>query len=292
MPDDMASNTQARETPLRRENPPAVRRNVAWRVWQEIEDNNIFLVAGGVTYAVLLALFPGLAAMVSIYGLLLDAGQIEQQIGALAGVLPEQSQKLLADQLHQLASASGGALGFGAVVGLLLALWSASRGMSGMMTALGIAYEEKERRSFLRFNLIALALTIGAVIGGLIAVTLVALLPAVVEFVGVDVTAKWVLLGLQWPLLVVLVLAGLGVLYRYGPDRREPRWHWVSPGAITATATWIIASIGFTTYVANFASYDKTYGSLGGAVVLLTWLYLSAFVVLLGAAINAQVERR
>jgi membrane protein len=272
--------------------PPRGWKDVLWRAWKEVSDQNLFLIAGGVTYAILLALFPGLAALVSLYGLVFDAGQIEQQVAALSGVLPTQTQELLSQELHSLVQASSGALSFAAVVGLLLALWSASRGMSGLITAINIAYEEKERRGFFRLNLIAIGLTLGALLGGVIAITLVAVLPAAAQLLGVGSGTKWLLLLVQWPLLIVLVMFGLAALYRFAPDRDKPQWRWVSPGAIAATILWIVASIGFTVYVANFNSYDKTYGSLGGVVVLLTWLYLSALMVLLGAVINAQSERQ
>ncbi len=262
------------------------------RAWQEVSDNNLFLVAGGVTYSALLALFPALAALVSIYGLALDANEIEHQVDTLGTVLPEQSRQMLVTELHQLATSSSSALSFGAVIALLFALWSASRGMSGMMTALDIAYEQKESRSFFRFNLVALVLTIAVIIGGIIAIALVAVLPAAVQLIGLGSTTKWILLIVEWPLLILLVMTGLAALYRYAPDRRQPQWRWTSPGAITATALWVIASMAFTAYVANFGSYDKTYGSLGGVVILLTWMYLSAFVVLLGAVINAQAEEQ
>ena len=240
----------------------------------------------------LLALFPGLAALVSLYGLAFDTAQIEKQVAALSGVLPAQTQELLSQELHSLVEGSSGALGFAAIVGLLLALWSASRGMSGLITAINIAYEEKERRSFVKFNLIAIGLTLGLVVGGALAIALIAVLPAAGQLLAVGSATKWMLLLVQWPLLIVLVMLGLAVLYRFGPDRDKPQWRWVSPGAITATVFWIVASIGFTVYVANFNSYDKTYGSLGGVVILLTWLYLSALMVLLGAVINAQSERQ
>src|SRR6478735_1624925 len=146
--------------------PPRGWKDILWRAWREVSDQNLFLVAGGVTYAILLAMFPGLAALVSIYGLVFDAGQIERQVAALSGVLPAQTKELLSQQLHSLVQASNGALGFAAVAGLLLALWSASRGMSGLLTAINIAYEEKERRGFLRLNLIAIGLTLGFLAGG------------------------------------------------------------------------------------------------------------------------------
>jgi membrane protein len=266
--------------------------DVLWRSWGEVGDANLFLIAGGVTYAILLALFPGLASLVSLYGLMLDASQIEKQVGALSAVLPEQTQQLLTQQLHNLVAASGGALGMAAAVGLLLALWSASRGMSGLITALNIAYEEKERRGFFKFNMVALGLTLGMMVGGIVVIALVAVLPAAVQFLDLGGATKWLLLVVQWPLLIVMVMVSLAVLYRYAPDRDKPQWRWVSPGAISATILWIIASIGFTVYVANFNSYDKTYGSLGGVIILLTWLYLTALMVLLGAVVNAQSEKQ
>jgi membrane protein len=272
--------------------PPVGWKDVIWRAWREISDQNLFLIAGGVTYAVLLALFPGLATLVSLYGLVFDASHVEKQIGALSGMLPPQGQELLSQQLHSLVEASSSQLGLGAFVGLLLALWSASRGMSGLITAINIAYEEKERRGFFKLNMIALGLTLGLLVGGIVAIALVAVLPTAVQFVAVGTATKWLLMVVQWPLLIVLVMLGLAALYRYAPDRNKSQWRWVSQGAITATLLWIVASIGFTAYVANFNSYNKTYGSLGGVVILLTWLYLSAFTVLLGAVINAQSERQ
>ena len=266
--------------------------DVLWRAWGEISDQNLFLIAGGVTYALLLALFPALAALVSLYGLVFDASQIETQVGALSGVLPAQTQELLTEQLHKLVEASGGALGVSAIVGLVLALWSASRGMSGMITALDIAYEEKERRGFFKLNMIALGLTLGLMVGGAIVIALVAVLPAALQVFALGPATKWVLLVVEWPLLIILVMLGLAVLYRYAPDRDKPQWRWVSPGAGAATILWVVASIGFTVYVANFNSYDKTYGSLGGVIILLTWLYLSALMVLFGAVLNAQSEKQ
>jgi membrane protein len=267
-------------------------KDIAMRSWAEVSGNNIFLVAGGVTYAVLLALFPGLAALVSIYGLLLDPSQVEKQVAAMSQVLPPESTQMIGDQLQKLVSASQGSLSVSAGVALVLALWSASRGMSGMLSALNIAYDEKETRSFIKVNLLAIALTIGMLVGGTVIIALVGVLPAVLQLVGLESSTWWLLLVLEWPLLIAVVMAGLAVLYRYAPDRHPPRWRWVSPGAIVATLLWLLGSVAFTVYVSHFNSYDKTYGSLGGVVVMLTWLYLSAFVSLFGAVINAQSERQ
>ncbi|MEA2731086.1 MAG: rane protein [Acetobacteraceae bacterium] len=262
------------------------------RSWAEVSDNNIFLAAGGVTYAVLLALFPALAALVSIYGLLLDPAQVERQVAALSNILPQESTRMIGDELHKLVGAPHGSLSISAGVALLLALWSASRGMSGLISAFNIAYQEKETRGFVKLNLIAIGLTVGMLVGGTVIIALVGVLPAAIQFIGLGSVTQWLLLVLEWPLLIVVVMTGLAVLYRYAPNRRTPRWRWVSPGALAATALWLLGSVGFTVYVTHFNSYDKTYGSLGGVVVMLTWLYLSSFVTLFGAVINAQSERQ
>lgn len=267
-------------------------KDVGWRVVAEISDKNLLLAAGGVAYSVLLGLFPGLVALVAIYGLVFDPNQIEQQVNALSGALPAEARQLVAGQLHSTASSSSGTLGLAAIVGLVLALWSARGGASGLISAINIAYEENEKRSFFRFNLIALTLTVCTIVAGLLAITLIAGLPAAMQPLGVGGFLKWLILVLEWPLLVVLFMGGLAVLYRFAAARNEPQWRWVTPGAMAATVLWIAGSILFSIYVGKFGSYNKTYGSLAGAVVLMTWLYLSAFLVLLGAAINAQLEEQ
>jgi membrane protein len=166
-------------------------KDIVLRAWTEVSEANLFLVAGGVTYAILLALFPGLAALVSIYGLLLDPSQIEKQVGSMTGILPEQARQMLSEELHTLVSSSSGALGLSAILALLLALWSASRGMSGLITALNIAYQEPEKRGFFKLNLVAIGLTIGLTIAGIIVVALVAVLPAAVEFLPLGTLSKW-----------------------------------------------------------------------------------------------------
>lgn len=267
-------------------------KDVLWRAWKQASQDNIGILAGGVTYGVLVALFPALAALVAIFGLVADPNVIEQQVNSLNGVLPGEAQKLIGSQLHTLTSHSHSALSIGAAVAFLVALWSASRGMSGLATALNISYGEKETRGFFRFNLLVLALTIGAIIGGLIGIGLIAGVPAFVGMMHLGQTTRWLALILEWPLLIVLMMLALAVLYRLAPNRDAPQWRWISPGALIATLLWLIASVAFTVYVSHFGSYDATYGSLGAIIVLLTWLYLSAYVVLLGAEINAEAERQ
>jgi membrane protein len=267
-------------------------KDILIRAWHDSSEKNISLVAGGVTYYVLLALFPGLAALVSIYGLIANPATIASTINSLSGMVLPSAQKLISDELHQLVSTSHGALGFGAIIGILIALYSASRGMSGMISALDIAYGQEEKRSFIRFNLLALALTVGLLIGGIIALALVAILPAVLSSIGASGIIKTIIYIFEWPVLIALMMGMLAVLYRYAPDRDEPRWAWTSPGAIAASVLWVIVSILFSIYVAHFGNYNKTYGSLGAVVVLMTWLWLTAYLVLLGAEINGESERQ
>jgi membrane protein len=293
--DTGSQSGRGREASDPRQIPAPGWKDVLWRTYNAINEKNLFLVAGGVTYYVLLALFPALLSLVFIYGLVFDRAQVEKQVNAMAGLLPESARQLIATELHQIVTSSGGALSIGVVISLLFALWSASRGMSGMMSGLDIAYGEVDQRSFIRFNLIALALTLGLLVAGVVVIALVAVLPAVTTALqgsGGGGLFKWVVLILEWPVLMAFMMFLLAVLYRYAPDRRAPQWLWASPGAIVGSLLWIIGSILFSIYVANFANYNATYGSLGAVIVLLTWLYLSAFVVLLGAQINAEIERQ
>lgn len=289
-PDPGTHRGRQAETPA--QIPPAGWKDIVWRAYKETGRDNISLVAGGLTYYMLLALFPALVVLVSLYGLFSNPADVHQQMQALSATMPGGAQDVIGTELDQIAKSSGGALSFGVVVGFLVALYSASRGMSGMIMALNIAYEQQETRGFIRLFLLALALTALVIAFGIIALVLVAGVPAVVAAAGFGAVTKWVVLILEWPLLLVLLMGMLAVLYRYAPDRREAQWRWISPGAAVATVLWLTGSILFTIYVAHFSDYNKTYGSLGALIGMLTWMYLSAYVVLFGAEINAEAERQ
>jgi membrane protein len=262
------------------------------RAWKDTGKRNLSLVAGGVTYYLLLALFPALAALVSVYGLVANPADAANSVQSLSGMLPQSTVGLIGGGLQQLVSASSKSLGLGAVIGIAIALWSGVRGMTGIMTALNIAYGQPEGRGFIRFYMTALLLTVVVTIGGLIALALVAGLPEVLSGVGARSPGRWIGLVVEWPLLIVFVMVMMGLIYRYGPDRRSPKWKWASPGVIVATILWVFGSILFTVYVYHFGSYNKTYGSLGAPLALLTWMWLSVFVVLFGAEINGEAERQ
>ena len=267
-------------------------RDIALRVKGEISKDNIDIVAAGVALYALLALFPALIALISLYGWFADPTQVEQQITAFTGVLPQNVQALLTTQMQEIAGGAESTLGVGAILGFLFTLWSASKGMKALFTALNIVYDEEEKRGFITLNALAIVLTLGALVFGIVALALIAILPPLLGHLGLEAIARVAVSLVRWPLLAVAVMGALAVLYRYGPSRDHPQWSWVSWGAVVATVLWLITSILFSVYVANFGSYNETYGSLGVVVVFLMWLYLSAYIVLIGAELNAEMEHQ
>jgi membrane protein len=238
-----------------------------------------------------MAIFPALIALVSLYGLMFDPQQVADQVAALRGVLPAQAADFVLQQLSELTAMDRTSLGVGSVVAIIVALWSASAGMRTTMQALDVAYDEEEKRGTIRFYATALALTLGAVVAVAVAIAVVVALPAVIKFLGLGTLLENVISYARWPFLAAGMIAGLAVLYRYGPDRREPRWRWLSWGAVIATLMWLIGSVLFSLYVSQFGNYNKTYGSMAAVVILLTWFLLSAYVLLIGAEIDAEIER-
>lgn len=272
--------------------PPAGWWQILRRAFAESSADNVSMLAGGVAFFAFLAVFPALIAAGTLYGLVADPAQVAGQVQGLAGALPSSAQPLVTDQLAALTSGSGGALGIGLVVSLLAALWSASSGTANLMQAVNIAYDEREERGFLRLRGTALLLTVGAIVFMLVSLALVAVLPAVIDSLPLGVVGTVVAQVVRWVLLLALVTVALAVVYRVAPDRDAPRFRWVSPGALLATLLWIVGSVLFSLYVNNFGSYNATYGALAGVVVLLLWLYLTSYIVLLGAEVNAESERQ
>lgn len=270
-------------------------RDILLRVWGKIGELNLSMFAAGVAYYGLFAIFPALVAAVSIYGLVADPADVERQVGALSGVLPQEAANLITGQLHRISATSSDALSVGLLGGVLLALWSAASGVKALITALNVSYGESERRGFLHLNAAALLLTLGAIVFAVLSLALIVALPALLGNLGIGglgEIGRIVISVSRWPLLALVILLGLAVLYRYGPSRDQPRWRWVSWGAAVAAVLWLVASALFSFYVSNFGNYNKTYGSIGAVVILLLWFYLTAFIVLLGAALNAEMEHQ
>jgi membrane protein len=267
-------------------------RDVLWRVKEETDKDNISMIAAGVAFYLMLAIFPMLAATVSIYGLVANPADVQRNFESVAGVIPEEARSIMVDQLTAVTSASGGKLGFGVALSIALTLWSASRGVTAMITALNIAYDEKETRSFIKLNAIALALTVALIVFMIVVLAVVVALPIVIGYLNLGQTVEWVIRLARWPILAAAIIAALAVLYRYAPDRDAPRWSWVSWGAVVATAIWLLGSVAFSIYVSNFADYNKTYGTMGAVIILLLWFNLSSYAVLLGAELNAEMEHQ
>jgi len=263
---------------------------IAKRGWKEAKTDQVPLLAAGVAFYAFLSLFPALIALVLIYGLVADPAQIARNADQLTGAFPGQVRQLITKQLTMVSSHNQGA-GIGVVASILIALWSASGGTSNLITAISTAYDEQEKRSFIKKRALALVLTLGAIIFMIIVLFLVAALPAVLQLFN-NAVVRFLLQVVRWALLVVLVVGALAVLYRVAPDRDAPKMKWVSVGAVIATLLWIVASVGFSVYVANFGNYAKTYGALAGIVVLLFWLWITNYAILLGAEINAEAEQQ
>jgi len=265
--------------------------DVAKRVKDEAKDDDLSLLAGGVAFFGLLALAPALAAVVSIYGLVSTPEDVARQLNDLGGSLPDSARQVLADQLQQVVTSSRSGLGITVVLGIVLAVWSASSAVKHLVTALTLINDEHESRGFVKLRGTAIVLTVGAVVFAGLSIILIAVAPQWAEGSG-NSALSWAVSVARWPVLAVLMLVGLSVLYRYGPDRDEPRWQWVSWGAAVATALWLVASALFSLYANHFGSYNKTYGSLAAVVVMMLWLYLTAACVLVGAELNAELEHQ
>lgn len=264
---------------------------VAKRGWKEAKSDQVPLLAAGVAFYAFLGIFPALIAIVSIYGLFADPSTISNQLNSVTSALPDQARQVITDQVTTLASRRS-TLGIGLIISVAIALWSASAGVSNLLTAITVAYDEEEKRGFVKKRLLSLGLTLGAIVFMVIVLGIVAVLPPLLKAVFANGVLRWVFQILGWLALIVIVAVTLAILYRIAPDRDAPRIVWVSIGAVVATLIWLVASIGFSIYSSTFGNYAKTYGVFAGIVVLLFWLWLSMYAILLGAEINAEAEQQ
>lgn len=262
------------------------------RVATEFSRDRVTSVAGGVTFFALLALFPAITALVSIYGRVADPTTIADNVEAMSRVLPDSAVELIAGQVNAIASAPATALSIAGIVSILIALWSANGGMKALIEALNIAWYETEKRGFIKLNLVSMALTLSAIIGIMALVTAIAVIPVILSVLMPGSMVETLVGWLRWPLMLGLLILGLAVIYRYGPSKNDPAWQWISPGALLAAAGLMIASAGFSFYVSNFANYNQTYGSLGAVIVMMMWLWIGSIVVLTGAELNSELERQ
>ncbi len=262
------------------------------RVAAQVSADRVMTEAGGVTFFSLLAIFPAIAAMISLYGLFADPRTVSEHLAAMDGLLPGGGLDIIKEQVKSLTSGAPKALGFGVLAGFAASLWSANQGIKALFDALNVVNDEVESRGFLHRTALTLGFTVGALLFILLALAAVVVLPAVLAFIGLGGVLDFVLRFARWPLLLAAIGLFLALVYRYGPSREAAKWRWVSWGSAFAAVAWVIGSVGFSWYVANFGSYNKTYGSLGAVVGFMTWIWISTIIILVGGELNAEMEHQ
>lgn len=265
-------------------------KDILWNLYENISKDRIGLIAAGTTFYLILALFPALASFVSLYGLLADPVTIQDHINNLGGVLPNAALDLVNDELKRLASAPKGTLSFAFVLSIAVALWSANNGVRALFDALNVAYDEEEKRGFFNLLFISFTFTFGGLVFGILLINAIIGIPLILSYFNLGRLGE--ILVTAFPVLLLFVMANLGItlFYRYGPSRTPAQWRWMTWGSTLAAFFWMLASALFSWYLSNFANYSATYGSLGTMIGVMTWIYLSMWIVLVGAEFNAQLE--
>ncbi len=271
--------------------PAAGWKDILWRTWTDFNNDQIMSVAASVSFFGILALFPGLAAFVSLYGLFFDVAAAQKQLTPLRGVLPADSLAFIGGEMRRIAAAKPETLSLTFILSFLVSLWSANAGVKALFAGLNVAYEEKEKRNLIVLNLITLGFTVLLLNFLVVAMTATVILPIVLGFLRLDPTSR-LLTALRWPVLLATVMAMLAVTYRYGPSRQHARWRWVTWGSAVGAFGWLAVSLLFSWYVGAFGHYNVTYGSLGAVVGFMTWMWLSVSVILLGAELNSEIEHQ
>lgn len=264
--------------------------DIGWRIWLRLSKHRLSLIAAGVAFYGLLSLFPAITASVAIVGLMFDASMLLERSQFLLEALPTEAAEMIATQIATVANARTDTLGWTAVLAATLALWSASKAVGSVVQGLNIINNEQEDRNFIWLKAVTLGLTLTLIVVLALAVLIVAAIPISLVYVGVHPDLADLALVLRWPAMFGIGVLATATLYRYGPSRKAAKWRWLSPGAVVACAMWVAGSFGFSIYVDTFGTYNETFGTLAGVVILLTWLWLSAFVVLLGAQLDAEIE--
>lgn len=284
--------TRGREAKSPTEVPAKGWKDILMRVKAEVSNDKISLISAAMAYYALFAFVPSISSVVLIYAWVSDPSEIMGHINSLSRFIPGDMQEILKQQLGTLASKTSTTLGFGAITALLLALWSASKGSKAVIEAMNIIYEEEDNRGFIKTNLLAIGMTLVGALLAVVAIGVIVVVPAITNFIPIANKIEFVGTAASWLTLLALFTFFLSFVYRYGPHRKKAKWKWVSWGAVTASVLFVIVSGLFSWYAKEFGNFNKTYGSLGAIIVLMTWFYLSSFVVLLGAEINAELEHQ
>ena len=267
-------------------------KDILLRVYRNISDHRVFALAAGMTYYSLLAIFPALAALVAIYGLFSDPAVIASHLDKVSGFVPGGALDVARDQLTRVASKGTQTLGLTSAIGLAISLWSANAGMKSLFDTLNIIYGEKEKRGFIKLNAVSFSFTMAGILFVLIAIGAVLVLPIALKYIGLSDFADLLLRIGRWPALFIIITVTLAFVYRYGPSREAPRWRWITWGSALAAILWLAASALFSWYAADFGKFNETYGSLGAVIGFMTWLWISAIVILIGAELDAEMEHQ
>ncbi len=267
-------------------------KDIFWRVWKSLTQDHVMLIAGGITFYLLLALFPALVAFMTIYGIFFDPATAVDHARSLNGIVPPAAVEMIAEQLARLTTKQTDALTLGLILSLTIAFWSANGGVKAMIEGLNFAYSEREKRSFFRLNAVAFAFTFGTMGMMILLFLALAVIPAVLAVLNLGTVGDLLIRLVRWPFLVLALGVGLTVLYRHGPSRTSPEWRWVTWGSAFATISWLLMSIAFTIYLNRIANFDVTYGALAAPIGFLLWVWLSIIVIILGAEINGEMEHQ
>ncbi|TPW31924.1 YihY/virulence factor BrkB family protein [Pararhizobium mangrovi] len=288
----MAADGRGRDASTPMELPAAGWRDISWRIYSEISDDRVMLVAAGVTYYLLLAMVPALSALVSVYGLFADPATIQSHMGVLSGVVPGGGMDIIKEQLSRLAQQGSATLGLTFAISLAFALWSANSGVKALFESMNVAYDEHEERGFVWLTLICFAFTLGAIVAAILFAAIIIVLPIVLGHLGLGRVADWTVRIGTYAVLALIVSFGVAALYRWGPCRSRPQWRWITPGVVLTVILTIAVSILFSWYVSNFGSYNATYGSLGAMIGFMTWIWLTANILIIGGELNSEMEHQ
>lgn len=266
--------------------------DIFWRVFWAFSANRILSTSGGVAFFALLAIFPGIGAVVSLYGIFADTSTIGEHMALLSGILPFGVLQIITEQIKTVVQQQNDTLGVAFLISVGIAIFSANSGMAALFDALNVVYDEREKRNILQLYLTTFVFTLVGIAFVIMALVGLVILPLVLEFLGLSIVTETVISVLRWPLLLLTIGISLAFLYRYGPSRCDAQWRWVSWGSVIAATLWMAASMLFSWYVATFDSYNRVYGSLGAGIGFMVWLWISAVIVLLGGEVNAEMEHQ
>ena len=267
-------------------------KDIVLRAKDQLRKDHVSIVSAGIAFYFFLAVFPAIGAALSIYGLVMEPAQVAQQMTQLANVLPEQAHQMIGGILEQQSERSGSALGWSLVLSVLISLWSANKGTRAIFEGVNIAYNETDKRGFFKKNGLTLLFTLGGMMIGFVVIAMVAFVPALIHQIGLPSTLENIIQWLRWPLLALIVILALASIYKTAPNRKSPEFKWTSWGAVMATTLWLAGSLIFSLFVSNFGNFDETYGSFAAVIILMLWFFLTAFIVLLGAEINSEMENQ